>query len=367
MSSSCLRAPLRLTTRPVNRTLSLPPSSSCLRTPFNPSTPSPHPQPPQSRPASSSKNWKARQANDHFALAAKAQGLRSRAAFKLLEIQEKYGVFQRRMGQIVVDLGYAPGSWSQVALSATSPNGTVIGIDLLPAQPPKGVSTIQGNFLSKGVQEMCKSFVLEADKKRRENAERAEERRREGRAGERNGAAEEGEGEAVERSSYIDLERRAVAEEEELGKEEEKLNMRVVDVVLSDMSEPWPQTHGFRINSISNPYLNLNRLMNTSGIALKDHVGSMNLCKAALCFASQTLKPKGHFICKYYQGDGDSEFEKVLKKMFNKVHREKPESSRRESREAFFVALRRREDVRVEHEDGMFKVYEKDVLSLGIL
>jgi 23S rRNA U2552 (ribose-2'-O)-methylase RlmE/FtsJ len=45
-----------------------------------------------------------------------------------------------------------------------------------------------------------------------------------------------------------------------------------MQVVLSDMSEPWPQTHGFSVNSLSNPYI---RMMNTSGIAFKDHAGSM--------------------------------------------------------------------------------------------
>lgn len=249
-------------------------------------------------------------------------------------MQEKYSLFRPRRNQIVVDLGYAPGSWSQVALDATAPDGKVIGIDLLPAQPPKGVSTIQGNFLSKAVQEMCKNFVLEADLKRRKM-----ERRREWAAKK---SIEIDEGEVEERGSYIDLERRSAQQEEEL-EQEKGMNMRVVDVVLSDM------------------------LMNTSGISLRDHAGSMELCKAALTFASETLKPDGHFVCKYYEGSGDDELKMVLKKMFAKVHREKPMSSRKESREAFYVALRRREDVTFEHVDGMYKILQDGEVVCGIV
>ncbi|KAK0701495.1 ribosomal RNA methyltransferase MRM2 [Apiosordaria backusii] len=118
------------------------------------------------------------------------------------------------------------------------------------------------------------------------------------------------------------------------------------------MSEPWPQTQGFSINSLSNPYSYLNRMMNTSGISFADHAGSMDLCKAALSFASETLRPGGHFVCKFYQGQEDKALELLLRKMFAKVHREKPESSRSESREGFFVALRRKADVTLEDAEG---------------
>lgn len=53
-----------------------------------------------------------------------------------------------------------------------------------------------------------------------------------------------------------------------------------------------------------------------------------DLCKAALSFASDTLKSGGHFVCKFYQGAEDKAFEQQLKRMFARVHREKPESSR---------------------------------------
>lgn len=53
-----------------------------------------------------------------------------------------------------------------------------------------------------------------------------------------------------------------------------------------------------------------------------------DLCLAALKFASDTLRAGGHFVCKYYQGDEDKKFESILKKMFTKVSREKPDASR---------------------------------------
>ena len=137
------------------------------------------------------------------------QGLKSRAAFKLLELDAKYHLFRRGKGQVVVDLGYAPGSWSQVAADRTAPNGTVVGIDIIPAQPPRGVSTIQGNFLDPGVQGMVKHFLVEGE--RRRVAERVK-RREERKEGVVEGGEEEGGDEVAERPSYIDLERMAAHE-----------------------------------------------------------------------------------------------------------------------------------------------------------
>lgn len=92
------------------------------------------------------------------------------------------------------------------------------------------------------------------------------------------------------------------------------------------MSEPWPQTTGFMSNTLSNPY---RRLMNTSGNAFRDHAGSMDLCHAALQFASDNLKWRGHFICKFYMGNEAKAFEAKLRRMFKHVHRQKPDSSRK--------------------------------------
>ncbi|KAI0885508.1 23S ribosomal RNA methyltransferase [Annulohypoxylon maeteangense] len=270
---------------------------------------------------SSNSRWKQRQGSDYYAQQAKVRGLKSRAAFKLLEMDSKYKLFRR--GQTVIDLGYAPGSWSQVAFDRTKPNGRIIGIDIIPAQPPKGVSTIQGNFLAPNVQQLVKDYLVEFAQRQSPSTRAVE--------------SEEEEVGITERQSYIDAERA-----ESVESEHQENDGRLVDIVLSDMSEPWVQTTGFSSNTLSNPYI---RMMNTSGMAFRDHAGSMDLCLAALQFASDTLKSGGHFVCKFYQGAEDHDLELKLRKMFAKVHREKPDSSRSESRESFFVALRRKGDV----------------------
>ncbi|KAI1878611.1 hypothetical protein JX265_002788 [Neoarthrinium moseri] len=285
--------------------------------------------------SSSNSRWKQRQGNDFYAREAKVQGLKSRAAFKLLEMDSKYKIFKR--GQTVIDLGYAPGSWSQVAQERTKPNGRIVGIDLIPAQPPKGVSTIQGNFLSPQVQALVKEYLQEFAARKPATRPRST-------VGSSDNADVDPEDVAnlIRQASYIDAER---AETAEHPLEDPHDAGRLVDVVLSDMSAPWSQTSGFSSNTLSNPY---HRMMNTSGMSFRDHAGSMDLCMAALQFASDTLKTGGHFLCKFYQGSEDKEMEQKLKKMFGRVHREKPESSRTESREAYFVALRRKGDVTLE-------------------
>ncbi|KAG8169232.1 hypothetical protein KVR01_001981 [Diaporthe batatas] len=290
------------------------------------------------RYASSSSQWKSRQSKDRFARQAKVQGMKSRAAWKLMEMNDKYSLFRRN--QTVVDLGYAPGSWSQVAKDATGPNGVVVGIDLIPAQPPRGVTSIQGDFLSPRVRALVKHVLAEQVKRRdRERQERRELEAASSAPEPAHGEDGAAEGSIVsDQPSYIDQEKQATQDIEEVtGAGEDEGAQKMVDLVISDMSEPWPQTSGFSSRTLSNPH----RLMNTSGINFKDHAGSMDLCYAALTFASDTLKIGGHFVCKFYQGAEDKALQKTLEKMFTKVHREKPESSRSDSKEAYFVALKR--------------------------
>ncbi|OAA54086.1 cell division protein [Niveomyces insectorum RCEF 264] len=323
--------------------------------------------------AASNSRWKARQSKDRFARDAKVQGLKSRAAFKLLEMDAKYRLF--KSGQTVVDLGYAPGSWSQVALERTKPAGRILGIDLIPAQPPRGVSTIQGNFLSPSVRTMVRDFLATSAPAAMAAKQRAkrDEQSASGASGEHEAGSDDVNPEAdpsvlvstpspspspiaaqdkatdiaFDRPSYLEMERQsstspvsnpALSDEAASTRD----SGRMVDVVLSDMSAPWPQTYGFWLNTLSNPY---NRMMNTSGNTFRDHAGSMDLCNAALEFACDTLRTGGHFVCKFYQGGEDKALEKRLEKLFAKVHREKPESSRSESKEGYFVALRRKKDV----------------------
>jgi 23S rRNA (uridine2552-2'-O)-methyltransferase len=96
----------------------------------------------------SSKLWLERQLNDPYVVKAKAMGYRSRAAFKLLEIDDKYRLL--KLGMTVVDLGAAPGGWSQIAAKRTGAvdgKGKVVAIDLLEMGEMPGVSFAQLDFL----------------------------------------------------------------------------------------------------------------------------------------------------------------------------------------------------------------------------
>ena len=93
----------------------------------------------------SSQKWLERQLNDPYVARAKREGYRSRAAFKLIEIDDKYKIL--KPGQRIVDLGAAPGGWSQIAAKKVGPKGKVVGIDLLPIDPMAGVEFIQLDFL----------------------------------------------------------------------------------------------------------------------------------------------------------------------------------------------------------------------------
>ncbi len=207
-------------------------------------------------------------------------------------------------------------------MNRTAPNGRVLGIDIIPAKPPKGASAIQGNFLSPAVQEEVKRFLRDPNRGRPRQqrffadddgdsdgdgivatagAERLTDEELEER-----GLTEE-ELELTERG-YIDMERHASADDAGHGAAataataaaasgrgaarwssrqrtaavaaaEDEAEGRTVDVVLSDMSEPWPQNVGPWNRSLSEPYY---RMMNTSGINFRDHAGSMVRC-ALLC------------------------------------------------------------------------------------
>lgn len=91
-----------------------------------------------------SKSWMQEHVNDTFVQRAKADGLRSRAAYKLLEIDDKDHLL--RPGIAVADLGAAPGSWCQVAARRVGPGGRVFALDLLPVDPLEGVEFLQGDF-----------------------------------------------------------------------------------------------------------------------------------------------------------------------------------------------------------------------------
>jgi 23S rRNA (uridine2552-2'-O)-methyltransferase len=100
----------------------------------------------------SSTRWLERQLNDPYVAEAQRRGFRSRAAFKLLQLDERFGLL--KPGGRVVDLGAAPGGWTQVAVAAVSPPGRapghVVAVDILPMDPVPGAVHLQRDFLEEG-------------------------------------------------------------------------------------------------------------------------------------------------------------------------------------------------------------------------
>lgn len=166
-------------------------------------------------------------------------------------------------------------------MDRTRPNGRIIGIDVIPAQPPRGVSTIQGNFLSQTVQDEVKRFLREPDRGRTRRQPSLISTADDDYVTEQDLAASS--------MSYFELDRKAdialpihgetgISLDGVRQRLEDEANERMVDVVLSDMLAPWDQTEGFWKRSKSNPYY---RMMNTSGIGTRDHAGSM-VCTLSL-------------------------------------------------------------------------------------
>ena len=98
----------------------------------------------------SSTRWLERQLNDPYVRKAKAENYRSRAAYKLIELDERFGLLKG--ARAVVDLGIAPGGWSQVVRRKV-PQAAVVGIDLLPTDPIDGVAILQMDFMDEAAPE----------------------------------------------------------------------------------------------------------------------------------------------------------------------------------------------------------------------
>lgn len=141
-------------------------------------------------------------------------------------------------------------------MDRTAPYGRVVGIDIIPAMPPRGASTIQGDFTKPAIQGAIRRFLSDP--------ERGRPRRETVRSG------EDVEGDVEEASrGYVERERMM---SERKGEGEDGRDS--VDVVLSDMCEPWLNRDWLWKESLKTPYL-FSRLMNVSGIGMRDHTGSM--------------------------------------------------------------------------------------------
>lgn len=196
----------------------------------------------------SSRRWLARHQADPHVQAARREGYRSRASYKLLELDRRYRFLGA--GQRVVDLGAAPGGWSQVAAERAGPGGKVWACDLLPMEPIAGVWFLQGDFTEAPVLEALRAAIGDA----------------------------------------------------------------VVDVVISDMAP------------------------NISGVRSVDQPRAMYLVELALEFAAEYLKPNGVWVAKAFQGEGSDALLRTVRGRFRQVRVCKPEASRADSREVYWVA-----------------------------
>jgi len=101
--------------------------------------------------------WLQRQLNDPYVAEAKARGFRSRAAFKLFQLDERFGLIEP--GHRIVDLGCAPGGWLQVAAEALAGKGRLVGIDLLPVEAVAGAEILEGDFLDDAAPERLRAAL----------------------------------------------------------------------------------------------------------------------------------------------------------------------------------------------------------------
>ena len=105
----------------------------------------------------SSNRWLQRQLNDPYVAESKRLGYRSRAAFKLIQLDEKYHFLGK--GKTIVDLGCAPGGWTQIAAQKNKGEGQIVGLDLLPTEEIKGAILLQQDFTESSAPEKIKSLL----------------------------------------------------------------------------------------------------------------------------------------------------------------------------------------------------------------
>lgn len=225
----------------------------------------------------SSNAWLKRQINDPFVRQAQEQGFRARSAFKIIEIDNKFKIFKK--GKIVLDLGAAPGGWSQVAVEKVG-RGRVFAVDILDMEPIEGVVFLRQDFLSDDAVEnilRLTNFPLKGESKY-----------------------------FMQNQSLNDPSQNSTIHQEE---------GRGCDVVLSDMAQ------------------------NTCGDAKTDHLRIVELLETALDFSCKILANNGIFVGKIFQGGAGGELLKKFKKHFAIVKHFKPESSRKESAENYIIAL----------------------------
>jgi 23S rRNA (uridine2552-2'-O)-methyltransferase len=201
-----------------------------------------------SKPRKSGSSWRQRQGKDPYVQMARRDGWRSRAVYKLQQIVEKEPIIRPDM--VCIDLGAAPGSWSQYVAQRLQERVRLIAIDMLPMDALPGVEFIQGDFTEDEILQLLLA----------------------------------------------------------------KLGDTSADLVMSDMAP------------------------NISGTKAVDQPKSMYLAELALDLAKKTLKRRGNFVCKLFQGQGTDEYIAAARQSFGTVRVMKPKASRPGSSEVYLVA-----------------------------
>jgi 23S rRNA (uridine2552-2'-O)-methyltransferase len=196
----------------------------------------------------SSHHWLQEHVSDPYVKQAQREGYRSRASYKLIQLNERDKLL--RPGMLVVDLGSAPGGWSQVAGRLVGAQGRVIATDILAMDPLQNVEFVRGDFTDEAVLERILGL----------------------------------------------------------------LQGHRPELILCDIAP------------------------NISGIDSADQASAMYLVELALEFARRTLKPRGDFLVKVFQGAGSDAYLKDVRTSFDKVLVRKPAASRPRSREVYVVA-----------------------------
>ncbi len=186
---------------------------------------------------------------DFYFKQAKKENYAARAVFKIQEIDDKFRIF--KPGYKILDLGAAPGSWSQYAAKKVGPQGRILGVDLQPIK----ITLPNALFITADMRELNLGETMTS-----------------------NGIAPP------------------------------------FDVVLSDMA---PKTCGIRVT---------------------DQMRSLELCDLALATAERFLRPRGSFVAKLFHSDEFEGFRNRLRERFGKVEVLRPQSTRKESKEIFFIA-----------------------------
>lgn len=240
------------------------------------------------------RRWLQERKKDYYYRLAKKEEYRSRAAYKLKFINERFSLI--RKGDTVIDLGAAPGGWSQVAKEFVGQDGLVIGIDLQKIEPADGIVFLRGDIRK---EETVLAIIEVA---RQSSANEGRGRGRAGRSDEIDTMASRHAGGKIERADG----ERDVEEMVHCGE-------RVADVIISDMSP--------RI----------------SGNYSLDHAKSVELAGCALSFAVRVLKPNGRFVVKVFQGDMYDDFLAEVRKRFGVCRAFKSKASRKESSEIYVI------------------------------